>query len=68
MQKNVRFSCFLVYIVAYTGVINASHFEGGTITYKVLNTSGSIVSIVITQTYIYDYTKITCTNSMIANQ
>jgi hypothetical protein len=68
MQKNVIFSCFLVYIVAYTSVINASHFEGGTITYKVLNTSGSIVSIVVTQTYIYDYTKITCTNSMIANQ
>lgn len=49
-------------------IINATHFLGGTITYKVLNTSGSIVSIVLTQTYIYDYTKITCTNTMIVNQ
>lgn len=48
--------------------IDTTHFEGGTITYKVLNTSGSTISIVLTQTYIYDYTKITCTNSMIANQ
>jgi len=49
-------------------IINASHFEGGTITYKILNKSGSVVSILLTQTYIYDYTKIACNNSMIANQ
>ena len=48
--------------------MDASHFQGGTITYKILNTSGSIVSIALTQTYIYDYTSIRCNSSMIANQ
>jgi hypothetical protein len=68
MQKSALiFYCFLVYITIHTD-INATHFEGGTITYKVLNASGSIVSIVVTQTYIYDYTKINCNQSMIANQ
>lgn len=47
---------------------DATHFQGGTITYKVLNTSGSVVSIVLTQTYIYDYASIRCNSSMIANQ
>ena len=48
--------------------IDATHFQGGTITYKVLNTSGSTVSILLTQTYLYDYAKISCNDSMIANQ
>lgn len=68
MQKNAIFYCFLVYTVISTGIIDASHFDGGTITYKVLNTTGSIVSILLTQTYIYNNAKINCTNSMIANQ
>ena len=67
MQNSVIFYCFFIYITIYTG-INASHFEGGTLTYKILNTSGSTVSILLTQTYIYDYTKIYCNNSMILNQ
>ena len=67
MQESIIFYCFLIYITIYTG-INATHFEGGTITYKVLNTSGSTVSILLTQTYVYDYTKIYCNNSMILNQ
>ena len=68
MPKNAILYCFLIYLGFYTGVIDTTHFEGGTITYKILNTTGSVVTIVLTQTYIYDYTKITCTNSMIANQ
>ncbi len=56
MQKNATFSCFLIYIIIHMGIINAIHFEGGTITSKVLNISGSIVSIVLILTYIYDYT------------
>ena len=68
MQKNTIFYCFLLYIVTHIDIINGTHFEGGTITYKVLNTSGSVVSIVLTQTYIYDYTKIGCNNSMIMNR
>jgi len=68
MQKNAILYCFLVSVIIYIDIINASHFEGGTITYKILNKSGSIVSILLIQTYIYDYTKIACNNSMIANQ
>lgn len=68
MQRNTILYCFLIYTIIYTNKNDATHFLGGTITYKVLNTSGSVVSIVLTQTYIYDYTKITCTNSMITNQ
>lgn len=48
--------------------IDATHFQGGTITYKVLDTSGSTVSILLTQTYLYDNAKISCNDSMIANQ
>ena len=48
--------------------MDASHFQGGTITYKILNTSGSTVSIVLTQTYLYDYASIRCNSSMIAQQ
>jgi hypothetical protein len=66
MQSSAIFCCF-IYIIIYTS-INATHFEGGTITYKIVNTSGSNVLIALTQTYIYDYTKIYCNNSMIANQ
>ena len=68
MQRNTILYCVLIYVLICTDINDGTHFLGGTITYKVLNTSGSIVSIVLTQTYIYDYTKITCTNSMIANQ
>jgi hypothetical protein len=68
MQNSVILCCLLVYITIHTTGINATHFEGGTITYKVLNTFALTVSILLTQTYIYDNPKIYCNNSMIANQ
>ncbi len=49
-------------------ICQAAHFEGGTISYKVLNTSNSTVSIMISQTYIYVYPTIYCNNSYIINQ
>ena len=47
--------------------IYGNHFLGGTITWKPLNQSatGSPVAIVITQTYVFNYTAMQCTNAMI---
>jgi len=49
-------------------LVKTSHFEGGTITYKLVNTSGSTVSIMITQTYIYRWAVIYCDNAGILSQ
>jgi hypothetical protein len=68
MQNSVILCCVLVYIIIHTTGIYATQFEGGTITYKVLNTFASTVSILLTQTCIYDNTKIYFNNSLIANQ
>jgi hypothetical protein len=59
----------LVVILFHLIVIgNGSHFLGGTITWHPLNASatGTPVAIVITQTYSWTYSLITCTNAMIA--
>ncbi|CAF0992046.1 unnamed protein product [Rotaria sordida] len=50
-------------------IVQGVHFLGGTITWHPLNASatGSPVAIVITQTYSWTYSKITCTNAMIAS-
>ncbi|CAF1387452.1 unnamed protein product, partial [Didymodactylos carnosus] len=47
--------------------VNSSHFEGGTITYKIYSFNSSYAQVLITQTYIYS-SAITCTNAMIASQ
>lgn len=44
------------------------HFEGGTITYKIVGTSGSTVSIAITQTYLYKWPLVYCDDAKIASQ
>jgi len=49
-------------------MVNTSHFEGGTITYKVVNTYGSTASIMITQTYLYRWPVIYCNNAAILSQ
>lgn len=49
-------------------MINTSHFQGGTVTYKIVNTYGSTVSIMITQTYLYRWPLIYCDNSYILSQ
>ncbi|CAF1425146.1 unnamed protein product [Rotaria sordida] len=50
-------------------IVDANHFLGGTITWRLLNESatGTPVAIVITQTYSWTYSKITCTTAQIAS-
>jgi hypothetical protein len=50
-------------------VVEGSHFLGGTITWRPLNASatGTLVAVVIKQTYIWSYSRIPCTNTMITN-
>ncbi|CAF3938642.1 unnamed protein product [Rotaria sordida] len=66
---------YLIYILQlfllFGSTIEATHFRGGTITWKPISnsiTAGSTVSIVITQTYSWTGSVITCNNSMIADQ
>ena len=49
-------------------MIYTNHFQGGTITYKIVNTYGSTVSIMITQTYIYKWALVYCDNARILSQ
>ncbi len=57
-----------ILILGLIVVVNGIHFLGGTITWRPLNGSatGTPVGIVITQTYSWTYSLITCTNAMIA--
>jgi hypothetical protein len=49
-------------------VVKGTHFLGGTVTWRLLNASatGTPIDVIITQTYLWTYTDITCTNNMIA--
>jgi hypothetical protein len=58
----------ILILLSYIIIVNTSHFQGGTITYKIMNTYGSTVSIMITQTYIYRWSLIYCDNSLILSQ
>ncbi|CAF0808852.1 unnamed protein product [Adineta steineri] len=49
-------------------MVNTNHFQGGTITYKIVNTYESNVSIMITQIYLYKWPLIYCDNSYILSQ
>jgi hypothetical protein len=49
-------------------MVNSSHFQGGTITYKIVGTSGSTASIMITQTYIYRWPVVYCDDATILAQ
>lgn len=48
--------------------IGGTHFQGGTISYKVVGYNGSGVIVRITQSYLYSYSRIYCNNTYIANQ
>lgn len=61
----------LYWLLPTLTAVGASHFRGGTITWKPINnniSSASQVSIMITQTYTWTKSEIACTDSMIANQ
>ena len=57
------------FCILFTRGIYGNHFLGGTITWRPLNESatGSPVAIVITQTYLFNYTAMQCSNAMILN-
>ncbi len=48
--------------------IHGSHFDGGFISYEIVGNNGSKVIVRITQSYTYDYSKIYCNDTYIANQ
>jgi hypothetical protein len=53
---------FLVLLLPYVIIINGVHFDGGTITWQPINPyiNSSIVSITITQSYVWTASIITC--------
>ncbi|CAF4760904.1 unnamed protein product [Rotaria sp. Silwood1] len=59
---------FLILLYGLVPIVDLNHFLGGTITWRVLNESatGTPVAIVITQTYSWTYSWISCTNADIA--
>ena len=57
----------LVLLIGVT-TIHGSHFQGGSISYKVVGTNGSNLVVRITQSYTYVYSKIYCNSTYIANQ
>ncbi|CAF2052759.1 unnamed protein product [Rotaria magnacalcarata] len=59
------------FIATFAISIQANHFRGGTITWKQINNNVSAngtVSVMITQTYIRNWSLINCTDAMIAAQ
>jgi hypothetical protein len=61
-------SVIVLFVLLLPLISRATHFDGGTITYKVINATGSSVFILISQTYIYVYPTIYCNNTYILNQ
>jgi hypothetical protein len=66
MIRTVIFKILI--LLLFIILVKTSHFQGGTITYKILNTYGSTVSIMITQTYLYRWAYIYCDNALILSQ
>ncbi len=60
--------CQILILLLCLNIIYTTHFQGGTITYKILDTNGSTVSILITQTYLFRWATIYCDNSLILSQ
>lgn len=52
----------------YMHMVCSRHFQGGTITYKIVDISGSTVSIMITQTYLYKWPLVYCDEARILSQ
>jgi hypothetical protein len=67
MKTNAR-PFFLFICISMLTSIEAEHFQGGTITYKILNKTGSNISISLTQTYIFTHASYNCTDTAIAEQ
>jgi len=65
--ENCLLTLFVV-VVINLFLVNSSHFDGGSISYKVVGTNGSKVIVRITQSYTYVYPTVYCNNTYIANQ
>lgn len=63
MMLSVVREVFLIFVVGHI-LIDAQLFQGGTITYKIRSSSGTNVSILLSQTYMYTYVS-TCCNKRI---
>ncbi|CAF3964644.1 unnamed protein product [Didymodactylos carnosus] len=62
---------YLILLATAITFVESTHFQGGTITWKPLDKSavnGSSITIRITQTYMYRFAAISCTNADIASQ
>jgi hypothetical protein len=62
---------WFLHLLVFSICINityGSHFEAGSITYKVIGNNGSKLIVSITQSYTYVYPKIYCNNTLIASQ
>jgi hypothetical protein len=70
MPLTLMYICKIISLYAFIiRVIDGNHFLGGTLTWRVLNASatGSPVEVVITQTYLWNYALMQCSNAMIAS-
>lgn len=66
LEEKTMFNLGFFFLLPF--ICQAAHFDGGTITYKIVNNTNSTAWISITQTYIYVYPTIYCNNSYIINQ
>ena len=65
----MKFILHFAIIITFIAAIHGYHFLGGTLTWRPLNESdtGSPVAIVVTQTYSWTYSLMSCTDAMIAS-
>ncbi|CAF1374028.1 unnamed protein product, partial [Didymodactylos carnosus] len=67
-MPNLWINCLFLILCSLLNSNNGSHFEGGTITYKVVNYTSSTVSIILTQSYTYILSIVFCNNTYISSQ
>ena len=59
---------YLLALLTIVLVVHGTHFEGGTISFKIVGTNGSGLIVRITQSYTYTYPTIYCNNTYITNR
>jgi hypothetical protein len=59
---------YLLALLTIILVVHGTHFDGGTISYKVVGSNGLGLIVRITQSYTYTYPTIYCNNTYIANE
>ncbi|CAF1314684.1 unnamed protein product [Adineta ricciae] len=66
MQINKR-DTVLLFCLSLLSLVRAVHFRGGVITHKILGSSGSTISILLSQTYTVTHISTPCNDSWINN-